>query len=131
PTGIFMTGYTNGFQLEVPADTTPRRLKVYAGLYGARGNFQAYLSDGSAKAFTDTSLKNVFGDSYVVYTLDYSAASAGEYLIINYRTLELFDTEFGNVTLQAATLSGGNLPPTVRITSPTNAQTFSALSDIT
>ena len=131
PTGVYMTGYTNGFQVRVWADTTLRRLKLYAGLFGARGNFQAFLSDGSAKAFTDTSLENVFGDSYVVYTLDYAAASADQHLIINYRTLEVFDTDFGNVTLQAATLSGGNIPPTVRITSPTNGATFAAEADVT
>ena len=104
PTGVFVTGITNGFQIVLPADTAPRRLKIYAGLYGARGNFQAYLSEFSAKAFTDTSLTNLYESSYRVYTLDYSAASAGQSLIVQYRSLVLYDLEFGNVTLQAATL---------------------------
>jgi hypothetical protein len=127
PTGIYMTGHTNGFKLTVPADTLPKRLKVYVGLYGAVGNFQAYLSDMSAPAYTDTSLENVFADSYAVYILDYRAASAGENLIIQYRSKELYDFDYGNVTLQSATLSGqadSNLIPQVRITHPTNNAVF-------
>jgi len=107
-TGVFITGRTNGFELSVPADTTPRQLKLYVGGYGAQGNFQAFLSDASARAFTDTSLSNVFGNIYALYTLNYAAASGGQALTIRYRTLALFDFDFGNVTLQAATLQGGN-----------------------
>ncbi|MBI3853895.1 MAG: Ig-like domain-containing protein [Verrucomicrobia bacterium] len=107
PTGVFITGVGNGFKIIAPADTTPRRLKIYAGLYGAKGNFQAYLSDFSAQAYTDTSVSNVYGDNYVVYTLDYSAASSGQSLIVQYRSLFLYDQDFGNVTLQSATLQGG------------------------
>lgn len=50
PTGMCITGFTNGFEFTVPADATMRHLKVYVSLYGARGNFQAYLSDFSAPA---------------------------------------------------------------------------------
>jgi len=107
-TGVFITGLTNGFELSVPADTTPRQLKLYVGGYGAQGNFQAFLSDASAGAFTDTSLRNVFGNLYALYTLNYAAASGGQALTIRYRTLALFDFDFGNVTLQAATLQPGN-----------------------
>jgi hypothetical protein len=32
-TGVFIYGVNNGFQIQVTADTTPRRLKVYVGLY--------------------------------------------------------------------------------------------------
>lgn len=127
PTGIFMTGLQNGFKLTIPADTLPKRLKVYVGLYGAVGNFQAYLSDFSAPPYTDTSLEDVFGDSYAVYTLDYQAGSAGQNLIIQYRSKELYDFDYGNVTLQSATLSGeadNNLLPQVQIIQPTNNATF-------
>ena len=132
-TGVFITGTTNGFEIQAPADTTPRRLKVYVGLYGAQGNFQAFLGDFSAPAYTDTSLNNVFGNSYAVYTLDYAAASAGQSLIVQYRSLTLYDQDFGNVTLQAATLVGnnsGNVPPTVSISSPTNNAHFTAPTNI-
>jgi hypothetical protein len=134
--GVFIRGTANGFELHAPADTTLRRLKIYAGLYGAQGNFQAYLSDFSAKPFTDTSLSNFFNNSYSVYTLDYTAASDGQSLIIRYRALNLFDQEFGNVTFQAATLTGTsaafpNTPPTVSISSPTNGESFLAPGNIT
>ena len=136
PTGVFITGVTNGFRIRAPADTTTRQLKVYVGLYGAQGNFQAYLSDFSAKAFTDTSLNNVFDNSYAVYTLTYKAASAGQSLIVQYRASTLYDFDFGNVTLQAATLVGTNsgpadVPPTVSIMSPTNGASFVAPANIT
>jgi hypothetical protein len=133
PSGIYMTGNKNGFKLHVSADTLPKRLKVYVGLYGAVGNFQAYLSDMSAPAYTDTSLDNVFGDSYAVYTLDYRGASAGQNLIIQYRSKELHDFDYGNVTLQSATLSGeadNNLIPSVQIISPTNNAIFFLGSNI-
>ncbi len=134
-TGVFRRGTDNGFELHAPADTALRRLKVYVGLYGAQGNFQAYLSDFSTKAFTDTSLSNFFDNTYAVYTLDYSAASSGQSLIVRYRALTTFDQEFGNVTFQAATLVGTNAgspntPPTVNISSPTNGESFVAPANI-
>jgi hypothetical protein len=105
-TGVFLFGMTNGFQLSVPADTAPKTLKVYVGLYGGSGKFQAWLSDFSAPAFTDRSLTNSYDNSYAVYTLDYTAASLGQKLFVRYTADVLFDLDFGNVTLQAASLSG-------------------------
>ena len=135
PTGVFVTGQRNGFTLTAPADAAPRRLKVYVGLYGAKGNFQAYVSDFSAVAFTDTSLENVWTDSYRVFTIDYTAASSGQSLIIQYRSFEIFDFDFGNVTIQSATLvgngGGGNLSPTVSLVAPTNNAVFTAPANIT
>ncbi|MDB6018595.1 MAG: hypothetical protein JWR19_3084 [Pedosphaera sp.] len=110
-TGVFITGVTNGFRLTAPADTQPRQLRVYVGGYGVQGQFQAYLSDLSAPPYMDTSVSNVYGNSYVVYTISYTAASPGLQLIINYRSLNLFDLTYGNVTLQAATLQGGPSDP--------------------
>ena len=109
PTGVFITGITNGFLLTAPANTSSRRLRVYTGCYGAQASFQAFLSDFSAAPYIDTTLSNVFGNSYAVYTLDYAAASAGQSLTVVLRSSKLFDLDFGNVTLQAATLQGG--PP--------------------
>jgi hypothetical protein len=134
-TGVFIHGLTNGFTLTAPADRSVRTLKVYVGLYGAQGNFQAYLSDFSAPAYNDVSLLNVYGSSYAVYTLNYAAAATGQTLIVRYTTEALFDADFGNLTLQAASLSGGvlpnNPPPSVSIVSPTNNQTFIAPANIT
>lgn len=104
--GIYIRGLTNGFQFTAPADTNMRTLRVYAGLYGSHGNFQAWLDDFSAPAFTDMTLSNVFGNTHVVYTLNYRAASANRKLIVRYTIQNLFDTDFGNITLPAATLQG-------------------------
>jgi hypothetical protein len=133
-TGVFVSGEESGFALALPADTTVRTAKVYVGLYGAVGEFQAWLGDFSAQAYVDTSLDNIFDSSYAVYTLTYAAASAGKTLHIRYRPRLLYDGEFGNVTLQAVTLlgsGGANLPPSVSITNPPNNATFTAPANIT
>ncbi|HXJ55162.1 MAG TPA: Ig-like domain-containing protein [Verrucomicrobiae bacterium] len=132
--GVFTTGMTNGFDLTAPADTTSRTLKVYLGLYAAQANFQAWLSDFSGVAYTDTTLSNYFSSSYGVYTLTYAAASPGQTLHIRYRSSRLFDQDFGNVTLQAATLvvnSSGNILPTVTISSPNNGAVLTAPASFT
>jgi hypothetical protein len=52
---------------------------------------------------------NVYGSHYRVYTLDYQAASSNQELVVKHTAAESFDTLYGNVTLQAATLV--DLPP--------------------
>jgi hypothetical protein len=116
-TGVYTFGLNDGFEITVPADTLMRTLKVYVGLYGAQGNFQAWLTDLSAPAYTDTTLSNL-GNGYAVYTLTYVAASPGQALVVWYRSSSLFDSDFGNVTLQAATLVAGNEPAPVTIINP-------------
>lgn len=133
-TGVFIIGEGQGFALEVPADLTSRTVRVYAGLYGAQGSFQAYLSDFSAPIYADDSLASIFGNTYAVYTLTYTAASEGQTLRIRHRPKQLYDSEFGNVTLQAVTLVGGgghpNEPPVVTLITPTNSAAFSAPGSI-
>jgi hypothetical protein len=122
-TGIYITGFTNGFKITAPADTVARKLKVYAGLYGAAGNLQAFLSDASAPAYSDASLDDIYQDRYAVYTIDYQAASPGQVLTVLYRSSRTYDTDFGNVTLPAVTLQG---PPVtlVRILNPRRMANF-------
>jgi hypothetical protein len=132
--GVFTTGVANGFEIVLPADTTARTARIYVGLYGAQGNFQAWLSDYSASAYANTTLSNFFGNDYGVYTLTYLAASPGQTLHVRYRSLRLFDQDFGNVTLQAVTLvanSGGNIPPTVGIINPANGTVLTAPASFT
>jgi len=134
PSGVFTFGQTNGFEITVPADTTPRTLKVHVGAYGAQAIFQAWLSDFSSSAYTDTTLSNHFNNAYGVYTLTYAAASRGQSLTVRYRSLTLFDRRFGNVTLQAAGLvvnSPGNVPPTVAISKPANGAVLTAGDTVT
>jgi hypothetical protein len=105
-TGVYVPGLDNGFELTLPADRTTRTLKVYVGLYAAHARFQAWLSDFSARAYTSSSLSNFFGNDYGVYTLTFAAAASGQTLRVRYTAGELFDLDYGNVTLQAATLGG-------------------------
>jgi hypothetical protein len=132
-TGVFILGVTNGFELTLPADTTSRTVKVYVGLYAAKGLFQAWLSDFSAKVYADTSLSNYFGNTYAAYTLNYAAASEGQTLTIRFTAKEIYDPDYGNVTLQSVTLVGGapaNVPPAVALTAPTNGSSFVAPANI-
>jgi hypothetical protein len=118
-TGVFRTNLASGFQLTAPADTTPRTLRLYVGAYAARGRLLAHLSDFSAKPYIDASIYDVGWDSeYAVYSIVYAAASPGQQLHVTYRSTELLDGAWGNVTLQAATLSGGSLLFPVTIFDP-------------
>ncbi len=118
-TGIFITGLTNGFSLTAPADATLRTLRVYVGCYGAQGAFEAYLDDLSAAPYFDDSTSSQYGNDYAVYELNYTAVSAGRKLNIVYHTLNLLDFDYGNVTIQAATLAGGSsLPAPVYLLNP-------------
>jgi hypothetical protein len=103
--GVFITGLNNGFQLAVKADAIPRRLKMYVGLYGARGRMEAWLSDASAVPYRDDSLAGVYNSAYAVHTIDFAAASTNQTLFVRYTAAEIFDSQFGNVTWQAGTLS--------------------------
>jgi hypothetical protein len=105
-TGVYVPGVTNGFELTVPADLTNRTIKLYVGLYAAQGRLQAWLSDFSARAYANFSLSNFTGNAYGLYTLTYAAASAGQFLKIRYMAPIVFDQDYGNVTLQAASLNG-------------------------
>src|SRR5437867_4432799 len=109
-------------------------LEVYVGLYGAQGNFQAYLSDFSAAPYIDSSQGSIFGNAYAEYTVNFTAASADQTLLVRYTAKTLYDADFGNVTLQSATLSGGpaptNSPPSVEIISPANNATFTAPANV-
>jgi hypothetical protein len=104
----------------VPADTNLHTLRVYVGGYGVQANFEAYLSDLSAAPYLDSSLSGYFDNFYGVYTLNYAAASAGQTLNVNYHTKDVFDFDFGNVTLQSATLQGAipAVPLPVRLLNP-------------
>jgi hypothetical protein len=116
-TSIYVPGYTNGFRITVPADTVSRTIRVYVGLYGAQGTFQAFLSDGSAPAYIDTTLDSVFSDRFAVYTIAYRAASPDQTLTVQYRATRLYDMDFGSLTLAAISLEGSLLPP-LRILNP-------------
>jgi hypothetical protein len=106
PTGLYIIGVNNGFQITVPADTSDKTLKVYVGLWAARGRMEVSLSDSSAAAFVDTSIDNPSATSVGVYTINFRAGSAGQQLRVRWTSMTSYNS-FGNVTLQAATLVSG------------------------
>lgn len=108
--GVYIVGLSNGFQITAPADPTPRRLKVHAGLYGARARSEVSLTDFSAPPHLDTSLQSAYGNAYRVYAIEYAAASPGRALVFRHTADTIFDSQFGNVTLAAATLEEVPVP---------------------
>jgi peptidoglycan/xylan/chitin deacetylase (PgdA/CDA1 family)/lysophospholipase L1-like esterase len=102
-TGIFFTGIGNGYQLSIPAQSSQSVLKLYLGLWTARGRFEAKLSDGSVPSYV-AYLDNAAGSVDRVVTLSFSAASSGVNLIIGYTVENNYGNSWGNITLQAATL---------------------------
>jgi len=120
PAGVYVAGLGEGFEVRVAADTTVKTLKLYVGAYGARGRLQAWLDDYSAPVQFDQTLVNPFNGPGIAYTLQFRAGEPGRTLVMRYTVAEMLDTEFGNVTLQAATLVGGNRPPTTTLLTPTN-----------
>ena len=82
-TALGTFAYGHGFSFTVPADTTPRVLRIYVGVTNVRGKLTARLSDGSAPDYVDQSLFNAAATDGV-YTLSYSAASAGQTLTVSW-----------------------------------------------
>jgi hypothetical protein len=88
----------------VPADTTMRTLTIFAGVWSARGKIVAALSDASATDYTDISLESIDSIDRGQYTFSYRAASPGQTLTITYTVDQSYASNWGNVTVQAATL---------------------------
>lgn len=102
-TGIFTSG---GFEFTVPADTNSRVLKVYVGGSNSSGKLTAHLLDRSSPDYVDTDASSVGVGStdgihyYVVYTLVYQSAKAGQTLDIKWER----NGGGGFVNLQSAAL---------------------------
>ena len=100
--GVFTYGQHAGFQIALPADTTPRTAKVFCGVWRGQGKLEAALSDGSAPVVTATKdgVEPEAGDN-VVFTIRYRAASAGQTLTLKW----INAAKQGNVTFQAVALN--------------------------
>lgn len=122
-------GVGTGFSFTAPADTNVRTLTVYAGACDASLKLVAHLSDNSASDFTDSSLVNQCsgGSSQAVYTLVYSAASAGQTLTIS--LIKAAGSNGGSVNLMGATLANGAIAvtaaPTITATAGNGRVTLS------
>ena len=100
--GLYFSSPGSTIQFTVAADTTPRTLQVHLGGYQARGRIEVSLSDGTVPPFVTTvqDLANPFDRTL---TVNYQAASAGQALTVRY-----IKETGSNITLQAASLSGGS-----------------------
>jgi hypothetical protein len=107
-TGIYIPGTGNGFEVTVPASDTPLLFQIYVGAWMATMHFEASLSDNSAPVFADDTYTG-FGDCRR-YSLLFAAASPEQTLKVRFWVAQ---TEYGNVTLQAAVLR--NPPPSITL----------------
>lgn len=100
--GVFTYGQNAGFQIALPADTTPRTAKVFCGVWRGQGKLDVTLSDGSAAAATATKdgVEPEAGDNFV-FTIRYRTASAGQTLSLKWVNA----AKQGNVTFQAVALN--------------------------
>lgn len=119
-TGIFSSDPAAGFQLAITAGLTEHTASIYVGAWQAQGQFEAYLSDGTAPVYVDTSTDTADHINHV-YTIKYHAASEGQQLVIQYTLLT--NHSYGNVTLQAVTVDGTPIPavPSISSISPISA----------
>ncbi len=116
---LAIAGGDAGFEINVAADTTPRKLAVRFGVVGSQAIVEATLSDGSAMGFS--ALVTTDSATNLSCVLDFAAASAGQTLQVRVTATSPF-TSNNAILLGAATLVrlGSNVPPTVALTSPTN-----------
>jgi hypothetical protein len=104
--GIWASGPDTGYQLTVPASTTPRVLHLYIGSWNKTGTLELSLSDNSAASVT-----NVIPNTTTHrVTVTFAANSAGQTLTVNYHC-NPDGLSYGNVTLIAATLSSAQALP--------------------
>lgn len=81
--GVYVN--VGGVSVTVPAGLAARRVVVYVSYCNAQARMQIALADGSATGYDDSSAMSnddVLHD--LVYTIDYSAASDGQMLTINW-----------------------------------------------
>jgi hypothetical protein len=114
----YVDGLNNGFQFTVTADATPRTLRVYLGADYGVVKLHAFLSDGSAPPVVDASLNTQDAATDTVYTINFSSASAGQTLTVQFTLEQQYD--WGDLDLYAATLNGSAYAeaPTIASVSP-------------
>lgn len=82
-TGVYIKGLNVGFQITAPADTTPRTLIVYVGVFNTQGLLTAHLSDSSSPDYMDTSLASS-GFIPGAYQISYKASLPSQNITITF-----------------------------------------------
>jgi hypothetical protein len=101
-TGVYVLGNGSGASISVPADATPRHVRLYVGGFKSVGSVQVQLSDGSVPAYEDHSYGSVNDRYNVTYDVEYQGSGPNQVLQLSW-TMFSGDSQ-GNVTLQSATL---------------------------
>jgi hypothetical protein len=117
--GVYFPGVGSGFELSVPAGSSPRTLKLYLGGWQAQAELEVRLSDGSAPEY-EVTMQNLDGVFDREVTLVYHAASEGQTLQVSYTMIG----GTGNVTLSATALQldtdGDGLTDAFEVSAGTN-----------
>ena len=93
-----------GFELRVAGDPNrARTLRVFVGVWRGGGRFTAQL-DGAATTFSDNTLTATAPGADRIYTVTFQPTTETGVLTVRW-TLDSMSHMYGNVTLQAATLS--------------------------
>jgi hypothetical protein len=80
--GVAVSAIGGGLQFTVPADTSPRTLRIYARTFACKGELSASLADGSAATYVDASFSafppvaGLPGVVDGVYTIVYQAPAS-------------------------------------------------------
>ncbi len=126
--GIYIVGAGQGFSFTAPADTTARTLAAHVGGWNSGGTLTAHLSDGSAPDFVDVTTAAT-GQYDRNYTLSYQAGSAGQTLTVSW--VMSSGLSYGNVTLNAAALTGAIISATAGTQSTAAGTAFPTALQVT
>jgi hypothetical protein len=90
PTGLFVNGVGNGFEISIPADSNLKTLKLYVGAWFAEGQLQATLSDASAGTIVNETVNGSGGPIHRVYTIRFRSVGAAQLLRVRYTMVNDF-----------------------------------------
>ncbi|WP_233563133.1 hypothetical protein [Micromonospora musae] len=99
--GVYTCGIGNGFKLAVAGSGELRTVRLYAGLWMARGRLEARLSVGGPT--TTLRMEDPHTSRSAEFTLRFRAPK-GAQLLISWTTEATFSYDCGNVGLQAVAL---------------------------
>jgi hypothetical protein len=94
-----------GYEIRVAGSPTRTRMvRVYLGVWGARARLTASLSDESGARYTDTTLTAQNPGADRIYTIVFQPETESQTLVLRW-TVDQINQRYGNVTLQAVTVS--------------------------
>lgn len=110
-TGIIIYGKENGVKFTIPyIDDLERKLNVYVGSWESKVILEVYINDEVIPAVWDlldyrNNTPIEIGEAkHKVFTIDYRLVDKNEKLDIKIYIEEMYNEEYGNLTIQAITL---------------------------